>query len=119
VKQSLAPRATEPSQPPSAANGSRRGAAAGQRQDADAGDAPQARKRRARPKGPSKNRLSAQEQAEEAVEQAEGAMRALEDELSEPAAWATRYESAKSEARHTAAKRAVEDAYARLESLVE
>ncbi|MCW3058121.1 MAG: hypothetical protein JWO21_2090, partial [Solirubrobacterales bacterium] len=29
------------------------------------------------------------------------------------------YESAKSEARHTAAKRAVEDAYARLESLVE
>jgi ATP-binding cassette subfamily F protein 3 len=119
VKQSLAPRATEPSQLPSAANGSRSGAGAGHRQDADAGDAPQARKRRARPKGPSKNRLSAQEQAEEAVEQAEGAMRALEDELSEPAAWATRYESAKSEARHTAAKRAVEDAYARLEALVE
>jgi ATP-binding cassette subfamily F protein 3 len=119
VKQSLAPRATEPSELPSAANGSRSGAGAGQRQDADAGDAPQARKRRARPKGPSKNRLSAQEQAEEAVEQAEGAMRALEDELSEPAAWATRYESAKSEARHTAAKRAVEDAYARLEALVE
>jgi ATP-binding cassette subfamily F protein 3 len=119
VKQSLAPRATEPSQLPSAANGSRSGAGAGQGQDADTGDAPQARKRRARPKGPSKNRLSAQEQAEEAVEQAEGAMRALEDELAEPAAWATRYESAKSEARHTAAKRAVEDAYARLEALVE
>jgi ATP-binding cassette subfamily F protein 3 len=119
VKQSLAPRATEPSQLPSAANGSRSGAGAGQGQDADAGDAPQARKRSTRPKGPSKNRLSAQEQAEEAVEQAEGAMRALEDELSEPAAWATRYESAKSEARHTAAKRAVEDAYARLEALVE
>jgi ATP-binding cassette subfamily F protein 3 len=119
VKQSLAPRATEPSQPPSAANGSRSGAGAGQRPDADTGDAPQARKHRERPKGPSKNRLSAQQQAEQAVEQAEGAMRALEDELSEPAAWATRYESAKSEARHTAAKRAVEDAYARLESLVE
>ena len=30
-------------------------------------------------------------------------MRALEDELADPAAWATQYESAKSEARHTAA----------------
>ncbi|MGH2902490.1 MAG: ABC-F family ATP-binding cassette domain-containing protein [Solirubrobacteraceae bacterium] len=70
-------------------------------------------------KGPSKNRLSAQQQAEQAVEAAEGAMRALEDELADPAAWATRYESAKSEARHTAAKRAVEDAYTRLEALVD
>ena len=34
---------------------------------------------------------------------AEAAMRALEDELADPAAWATRYEAAKSEARHTAA----------------
>ena len=72
-----------------------------------------------RPRGPSKNRLSAQEQAEREVEQAEAAMRALEQELSEPAAWATRYETAKSEARHTAAKRAVEDAYARLEALID
>ena len=40
-------------------------------------------------------------------------MRALEDELADPAAWATQYESAKSEARHTAARRAVEEAYAR------
>ena len=69
--------------------------------------------------GPSKNRLSAQEQAELAVEQAEAAMRDLEAELAEPAAWATRYESAKSEARHTAAKRAVEEAYARLEALID
>ncbi len=70
-------------------------------------------------KGPSKNRLGAQEHAERAVEEAEAALRALEDELAEPAAWATKYESAKSEARHTAAKRAIEDAYARLESLVD
>ncbi|MHB8235452.1 MAG: Uma2 family endonuclease, partial [Solirubrobacteraceae bacterium] len=63
--------------------------------------------------------LSAQQQAERAVEEAEAALRALEDELAEPAAWATKYESAKSEARHTAAKRAIEDAYARLESLVD
>jgi ATP-binding cassette subfamily F protein 3 len=72
-----------------------------------------------KPKGPSKNRLTAQEQAERAVEQAEAAMRALEDELADPAAWATQYESAKSEARHTAARRAVEEAYTRLEALVD
>ena len=50
---------------------------------------------------------------------AEAAMRALEDELATPQAWATRYESAKSEARHTAARRAVEEAYARLETLID
>ena len=35
------------------------------------------------------------------------------------AAGATRYEAAKSEARHTAARRAVEAAYAQLEELVD
>jgi ATP-binding cassette, subfamily F, member 3 len=70
-------------------------------------------------KGPSKNRLTAQQQAERAVEDAEAAMRALQDELADPAAWANQYESAKSEARHTAARRAVEEAYARLEALVD
>jgi ATP-binding cassette subfamily F protein 3 len=72
-----------------------------------------------KPAGPSKNRLSAQAAAEREVEAAEAAMRELEDRLADPAAWATRYESAKSEARHTAARRAVEEAYARLEALVE
>jgi ATP-binding cassette subfamily F protein 3 len=83
--------------------------------------APEAPKPRrpAKPKGPSKNRLSAQEQAEQAVEQAEAALHQLEQELADPAAWATRYESAKSEARHTAARRAVDDAYARLEGLLD
>jgi ATP-binding cassette, subfamily F, member 3 len=76
-------------------------------------------KGKAKAKGPSKNRLTAQEQAEREVEQAEAAMRALEDELADPAAWATQYESAKSEARHTAARRAVEEAYTRLEVLVD
>jgi ATP-binding cassette, subfamily F, member 3 len=85
---------------------------------AGVGDGP-AKKARAKAKGPSKNRLSDQQRAERTVEEAEAAMRALEDELSDPAAWATRYESAKSEARHTAAKRAVDDAYARLEALVD
>ncbi|HZL48030.1 MAG TPA: ATP-binding cassette domain-containing protein, partial [Solirubrobacteraceae bacterium] len=72
-----------------------------------------------KPKGPSKNRLTDQEKAERAVEDAEAAMRALEDELADPGAWATQYESAKSEARHTAARRAVEEAYTRLEALVD
>ncbi len=72
-----------------------------------------------KPKGPSKNRLSAQQKAERAVEEAEAALRALEADLTDPAAWATRYESAKSEARHTAATRAVEEAYARLEALID
>ncbi len=76
---------------------------------------------RAKPKakGPSKNRLSAQAKAEQAVEDAEAALRALEDELAQPEAWASRYESAKSEARHTAARRAVDEAYAHLEALIE
>lgn len=46
-------------------------------------------------------------------------MAALEHELADPAAWASKYESAKSEARHTAARRAVEEAYARLEALID
>ncbi len=75
--------------------------------------------RRSKPKGPSKNRQNAQQKAERAVEEAEQALAALERELTDPALWATRYEAAKSEARHTAAKRAVETAYARLEELVD
>jgi ATP-binding cassette subfamily F protein 3 len=78
-----------------------------------------AKQRKPKPKGPSKNRVSEQQKAERAVEQAEAAMRELEQQLADPAAWATRYESAKSEARHTAARRAVEDAYARLETLID
>jgi ATP-binding cassette subfamily F protein 3 len=74
---------------------------------------------KAQSKGPSKNRLTEQEQAERLVEDAEAAMRALEDELADPAAWATQYESAKSQARHTAARRAVDEAYARLEALID
>ncbi len=70
-------------------------------------------------KEPSKNRLAAQAKAERAIENAEAALRALEDELADAAAWATRYEAAKSEARHTAARRAVEEAYARLETLID
>jgi ATP-binding cassette, subfamily F, member 3 len=75
-------------------------------------------KPKSKPKGPSKNRLSDQQKAELEIEAAEAALREVEDALADPAAWATKYESAKSEARHTAARRAVEAAYARLEALV-
>jgi ATP-binding cassette subfamily F protein 3 len=90
---------------------------AGARAASTAGGA--AKKSKSKRSGPSKNRLSDQQKAELEVEAAEAAMRTVEDELSGPEAWATRYESAKSEARHTAAKRAVDDAYARLETLID
>jgi len=64
------------------------------------------------PRGPSKNARRREEQLAKAVEDAEAALAALEEELADPAAWASKYESAKNEARHTAAKRAVEQAYA-------
>jgi ATP-binding cassette, subfamily F, member 3 len=80
----------------------------------------EAKKTRTRkPKGPSKNRLTDQQRAERAIEEAEAALSALEDQLADPAAWATQYESAKSQARHTAATRAVEQAYASLEALTD
>jgi ATP-binding cassette subfamily F protein 3 len=84
-----------------------------------AGKVSEAAPKKAKSKGPSKNRLSAQEKAERAVEQAEATLVELEAELADPAAWATRYEAAKSEARHTAAKRAVESAYAQLGELID
>ncbi len=112
-------RALAPSPGVANASGSRAGAANGRGTAESA--AATAKKGGSRPsrKGPSKNRLSAQQKAERAIEEAEAALRALEAELTDPAAWATRYESAKSEARHTAATRAVEDAYARLEALID
>jgi ATP-binding cassette, subfamily F, member 3 len=73
-------------------------------------------RRAAKPAGPSKNRQREQAKLERAVEAAEAALATLEDELADPGAWATKYESGKSQARHTAAKRAVEDAYAQLEA---
>jgi ATP-binding cassette subfamily F protein 3 len=88
--------------------------------------APQTRIQPEEPKSKTDSRSKNEERKQEAattaattaVEQAEAALAALEEELSDPAAWATRYESAKSEARHTAAKRAVEAAYAQLEALL-
>ncbi|HEX5922247.1 MAG TPA: ABC-F family ATP-binding cassette domain-containing protein [Baekduia sp.] len=68
---------------------------------------------------PSKNATRQAAKLEQAVEAAEAALATLEEELTAPEAWASQYESAKSTARHTAAKRAVEDAYAALEEHLE
>jgi ATP-binding cassette, subfamily F, member 3 len=69
--------------------------------------------------GPSKNAVKQTTKLEKAVEAAEATLAALEEELAAPEAWASQYESAKNTARHTAAKRAVDDAYAALEEHLE
>jgi ATP-binding cassette subfamily F protein 3 len=48
---------------------------------------------------------------EREIEEAEAALRALEDELADPAAWADPGGTARSSARHEAAKRALEELY--------
>ena len=119
-------RRREPAGPRWDARKARNGAVAGARLEPDPADdgataktGAKAKRGSGKPRGPSKNRLSAQQKAEAEVEAAEASLSELEAELSQPEAWATRYESAKSEARHTAARRAVEAAYERLQSLSE
>jgi ATP-binding cassette subfamily F protein 3 len=107
-------REARPPTPGRAANGR----PAGDRSPASAEPKPKPLKK-GKPARAAKPQPSAEEVAERDVEAAEAALRALEDELADPAAWATKYESEKSQARHTAARRAVEQAYARLEQLVD
>ncbi|MEA2196048.1 MAG: ATP-binding cassette, subfamily er 3, partial [Solirubrobacteraceae bacterium] len=59
----------------------------------------------------------AQHQLEREIEAAESALRALEQELSDPSAWADASRSADSTSRHSAAKHAVESLYARWERI--
>jgi ATP-binding cassette, subfamily F, member 3 len=73
-----------------------------------------ARKREPRPAGAGGQ---AQRQIEQEIEAAEAAVRALEDELSNPAAWSTPEKTARSTARHEAAKRTVEQLYERWEAI--
>ena len=58
-----------------------------------------------------------QERLEKEIEEAEAALRTLEDELADPAAWAGPQATARSAARHEAAKRTVEELYERLERI--
>ncbi len=63
----------------------------------------------------SKNARRRIRELEREIEQAEQALKALEAELADPAAWSTPDRTAQSTARHAAAKRAVEEAFARWE----
>ena len=56
-----------------------------------------------------------QRRIEQQIEEAEAALRAVEEELADPAAWATSQQTARSTARHHAAKAAVDELYARWE----
>jgi ATP-binding cassette subfamily F protein 3 len=58
-----------------------------------------------------------EQQLEREIEAAEAALRAVEDELGDPAAWATPELSATSTAKHEAARRAVEQLYERWETI--
>ena len=71
---------------------------------------------RARPAGPSKNAIRRAADLEREVEKAEAALQAIEDELADPSAWASPTSSERATKRHEAAKKAVEEAYARWES---
>jgi ATP-binding cassette, subfamily F, member 3 len=77
-----------------------------------------AAKSNGRPKatGPSKNAIKRAADLERDVERAETALRAVEDELADPKAWASPSSSERSTKKHEAAKRAVEEAYARWEA---
>ncbi|MFA9269797.1 MAG: ATP-binding cassette domain-containing protein, partial [Baekduiaceae bacterium] len=64
----------------------------------------------------SKNEKKRLQTLEREIEQAEAALAKLEEELAAPDAWDTPDKSAENTERHTAAKRAVEEAYARWEA---
>jgi len=63
----------------------------------------------------SKNARRRIRELEREIEQAEEALRTLEAELADPASWSTPEHTARSTERHAAAKRAVEEAFARWE----
>jgi ATP-binding cassette, subfamily F, member 3 len=58
-----------------------------------------------------------QQRLEDQIEAAEAALKAVEDELADPAAWSSPQRTARATARHTEAKRAVEELYERWERI--
>jgi ATP-binding cassette subfamily F protein 3 len=73
-----------------------------------------ARNGRAR-EGPSKNEQARIADLERDVERAEAVLAAVEDELADPAMWSSPSRTERSTARHTAARQALDEAYARWE----
>jgi ATP-binding cassette subfamily F protein 3 len=67
--------------------------------------------------GPSKNQQRRAGELEKAIEAAEADLRALEQELADPAAWNDPRSAAKSTARHNQAKKALEALYAEWETV--
>ncbi|HEX7291438.1 MAG TPA: ABC-F family ATP-binding cassette domain-containing protein [Conexibacter sp.] len=93
---------------------------------AAAADRPQPRRAVAKPNGNgaakparSKNAIREAQKLEREIEAAEAALQALEEELADSAAWADPARAADSTERHVAAKRAVEELYARYERVAE
>jgi ATP-binding cassette subfamily F protein 3 len=76
--------------------------------------------KRARRPGQRSPQWTDREQArlEEEIEVAESALRALEDQLADPAAWSTPEKTARATAEHEQAKRTLEDLYRRWEEIV-
>jgi ATP-binding cassette, subfamily F, member 3 len=70
-----------------------------------------------RPAGPSKNQRRRAGELEKAIEAAEAELRALEEELADPAVWNDPRSAARSTARHTDAKRALEALYEEWEAV--
>jgi ATP-binding cassette subfamily F protein 3 len=74
-----------------------------------------AREARRPRRGPSKNSQRRIEELEREVERAERALAHVEDELGDPAMWSSPSRTERSTERHAAAKRALDEAYARWE----
>ena len=72
---------------------------------------------KAKAAGPSKNQQARAARLEREIEAAEAELRALEDELADPSAWASPSAAERNTARHEAAKRRVEDLLARWEAV--
>jgi len=66
---------------------------------------------------PQSDNAREQQRLERQIEAAEASLKALEEELSDPAAWSTPQRTARATARHDEAKRAVDELYARWERL--
>ena len=88
--------------------------AAEDRREAAAGSASGGRDRRR--EGPSKNAVRKVATIEREIERAEAELRAVEDELADPAAWSSPGRSRRATERHEAARQAVQDLYDQLEA---
>jgi ATP-binding cassette, subfamily F, member 3 len=78
---------------------------------------PSSRPRSDRAPGKPPSSAREQQRLEREIEAAEASLRALEEELSDPAAWSTPQRTAAATARHEEAKRTVDELYARWERL--